>query len=105
VSCVSILLQVISAASPPAGKVLVANLADIQGQKFDEPTVVISDVLGGLEDVPEGVVAVVSSSVTDILSHIAIRARGQVKTLGRDCRAHTHTHPHTRTSERSRQNI
>jgi len=69
--------QIVSAASPPVAKVLVTNLADIQGQTFDVPTVVISDQLGGLEDVPQGVVAVISASITDILSHIAIRARGQ----------------------------
>ena len=37
--------------------------------------VVLSAELGGLEDVPPGVVAVLTSSPVDLLSHIAIRAR------------------------------
>ena len=45
---------------------------------YDTPTVIISDTLGGIEDIPEGVVAVLSASTTDVLSHVAIRARNQV---------------------------
>ena len=36
--------------------------------------------LGGIEDIPSGVVAVLSRSAVDVLSHIAIRARNQVQT-------------------------
>lgn len=51
----------------------------LQGKVFSTPTIIISDALGGIEDIPEGVTAVLSSSIVDVLSHIAIRARNQVK--------------------------
>mmetsp|Transcript_22316 Transcript_22316/g.61890 ORF Transcript_22316/g.61890 Transcript_22316/m.61890 type:complete len:1108 (+) Transcript_22316:271-3594(+) len=69
--------QIISFADTPTAKVVVSKLSDIQGHVFDIPTVVITDTLGGLEDIPEGVVAVLSATVTDVLSHVAIRARNQ----------------------------
>lgn len=33
--------------------------------------------LGGMEDIPEGVVCLLTRSATDVLSHVAIRARSQ----------------------------
>lgn len=41
--------------------------------------VLIVEGLSGNEDIPEGVVAVLTGSATDVLSHIAIRARSQVR--------------------------
>ena len=38
-------------------------------------TVVLSAKLGGLEDIPPGVAAVITNAPVDLLSHIAIRAR------------------------------
>ena len=35
--------------------------------------------LGGMEDIPDGVVALLTRSSTDVLSHVAIRARTQVR--------------------------
>ena len=59
-----------------AGKVQVVSLEDIQGMDYsDAPLVVLSAKLGGLEDIPPGVVAVITASPVDLLSHIAIRAR------------------------------
>lgn len=60
------------------GRVVVSSLADMQGAAA--PTdgvaqVVLSEELGGLEDVPPGVAAVLTTSPVDLLSHIAIRAR------------------------------
>ncbi|KAK9807043.1 hypothetical protein WJX72_011773 [[Myrmecia] bisecta] len=60
------------------GKVSVLpSLADIQGRHFSQPLVVIAQQVGGMEDIPENVVAVLTSSTTDVLSHVAIRARSQ----------------------------
>eukprot|EP00854_Cymbomonas_tetramitiformis_P001462 gene1462-2085_t len=63
------------------GTLLKENLEDIQGASYDKPQarppVVLSDELGGLEDIPAGVVAVISSGSVDMLSHSAIRARNQ----------------------------
>lgn len=61
-----------------AGKVVVRNLSDMQGETASSKktgTVVLSEELGGLEDVPPGVVAVLTKTPVDLLSHIAIRAR------------------------------
>lgn len=53
------------------------NLESIQGVKIAEPTVYIVDRLTGNEDIPENVVSIITSQSTDVLSHIAIRARAQ----------------------------
>ena len=59
-----------------AGKVTVVSLEDIQGMDYSaDPVVVLSARLGGLEDIPPGVTAVITASPVDLLSHIAIRAR------------------------------
>ena len=59
-----------------AGKVTVTSLEDVQGGDFAaDPVVLLSAKLGGLEDIPPGVAAVLTSSPVDLLSHIAIRAR------------------------------
>ena len=61
------------------GAVTVAALSTMQGQSAGGggkgARVVFSAELGGLEDVPPGVVAVLTTSPVDLLSHIAIRAR------------------------------
>jgi alpha-glucan,water dikinase len=63
---------------PAVGEVVVYDsLADIQGQSFDTPVVVLAQRLGGTEDIPQGVTAVLTESSTDVLSHVAIRARSQ----------------------------
>ncbi len=38
---------------------------------------IVADALTGVEDIPLGVRAVLTSSATDVLSHVAIRARAQ----------------------------
>lgn len=53
------------------------DMEGIQGNPPTEPTVAVVDTLTGNEDIPETVVAVLSASATDVLSHIAIRARAQ----------------------------
>jgi len=60
------------------GEVKVINdLVGIQGKSFDTPQVLLVHKLGGMEDIPPGVVAILSPSGVDVLSHIAIRARNQ----------------------------
>jgi alpha-glucan, water dikinase len=71
--------QLISQGGPKvAGKVMVKNLSTMQGEAAGNGkagVIVLSDELGGLEDVPTGVVAVLTKTPVDLLSHIAIRAR------------------------------
>lgn len=69
--------QVVSQAVAEGTVVVMDGLEGIQGKHYDEPQVIIADGLTGNEDIPEGVVAVLTGSATDVLSHIAIRARAQ----------------------------
>ena len=66
------------AGAPAVGRVVVKDLAAMQGSAHAEGAetlVVLSKELGGLEDVPAGVTAVLTAAPVDLLSHIAIRAR------------------------------
>lgn len=42
---------------------------------YDEPTVLIAKRVTGEEEVPEGVVAVLTPDAPDVLSHVSVRAR------------------------------
>ncbi len=54
---------------------VVDKLGSIQNQRFDKPTVVVTDKVMGDEELPDGVTAVIAPDVTDIVSHVAVRAR------------------------------
>lgn len=72
-------LQVVSQAVAEGEVEVMADLEGVQGQEFDSPLVVVVERLTGNEDIPPGITAVLTSSATDVLSHIAIRARSQVR--------------------------
>ena len=58
------------------GKVrVVDSLMAVQGQRFGESTVLVSDHVSGNEDIPEGVTAVITTATVDLVSHAAVRAR------------------------------
>ena len=46
-----LLLQVVSQADA-SGEMVVKNLASVQGQSFDKPTILITEEVGGMEDIP-----------------------------------------------------
>ncbi len=54
---------------------VVSRLESIQGKEFARPTVIVTNEVAGSEEIPEGVSAIITSDTTDIVSHIAIRAR------------------------------
>jgi alpha-glucan,water dikinase len=54
---------------------VVPTLKSIQGKAFARPTIIVAGEVAGEEEIPEGVTAVITPDVTDILSHVAIRAR------------------------------
>ena len=59
-----------------AGKVVVVDmLSAVQGQRLDGPTVVVANKVLGDEEIPADVTAVIAPDVTDIVSHVAVRAR------------------------------
>lgn len=67
--------QVISRGSATGVVQLIADLHSIQGKRFDAPRVIVTEKVRGDEEIPEDVVAVIAPNVTDIVSHVAVRAR------------------------------
>jgi len=55
--------------------VRIVDVKDVQFKTFDAPTVLLSSRVSGEEDIPAGVVAVITQDSPDVLSHIAVRAR------------------------------
>jgi alpha-glucan, water dikinase len=67
--------QVISPAKAFGRVCVVDRLIDVQANCYAEPTVLVTDVVAGNEEVPEGVTAVITSDAPDLVSHSAVRAR------------------------------
>lgn len=67
--------QVISPSAAFGRIEVVKSLQEIQGRRFDQPTVVMADAVRGDEEPPEGVRAVITPSSVDLVSHVAVRAR------------------------------
>jgi alpha-glucan,water dikinase len=64
--------------SQAAGRVKVVDtLRSIQGKTFSMPAIIIADKIGGDEEIPGGVMAIITPDLVDIVSHIAIRARNK----------------------------
>lgn len=66
--------------SPAAGAAsgwlrVVDNLATVQHDTFDRPTVLICSHVGGEEEVPAGCAALLTPDSIDVLCHSAVRAR------------------------------
>lgn len=58
------------------GKVeVVEALCSVQARRFEGPTVIVTDRVGGDEEISEGITAVIAPDVTDLVSHVAVRAR------------------------------
>jgi alpha-glucan,water dikinase len=54
---------------------VVDALKSVQGKSNVRPTVIVADSIGGDEEIPQGVVAIITPVIIDSLSHLAIRAR------------------------------
>ena len=67
--------QVISPAHTLGRVQVVASLRAVQGDAFSTPTVLITDTVSGDEEIPAGVIAVITSDSPDLVSHVAVRAR------------------------------
>ncbi|XP_021284061.1 alpha-glucan water dikinase 2 isoform X3 [Herrania umbratica] len=53
----------------------VNELITVQRKVYQKPTVIIATRVTGEEEIPDGVVAVLTSDMPDVLSHVSIRAR------------------------------
>lgn len=68
--------QVISPASSATGRlVVVPDLHGIQDHVYEEPTILLARRVTGEEEVPVGVVGVLSGDAPDVLSHLSVRTR------------------------------
>ncbi|KAK8354631.1 hypothetical protein V6Z12_A05G233300 [Gossypium hirsutum] len=53
----------------------VNELITVQNKVYRKPTIIIATRVTGEEEIPDGVVAVLTSDTPDVLSHVSIRAR------------------------------
>lgn len=53
----------------------VAELHTVQDDVYSQPTILLVDRVSGEEEVPEGVVGLLTSDAPDVLSHVSVRAR------------------------------
>lgn len=53
----------------------VKTLISVQDKTFHRPTIIVTDQVDGNENIPDGAIAVITPDSTDIVSHVAIRAR------------------------------
>lgn len=67
--------QIVSRGSGRGVVEVVDQLRSVQGKVFDGPRIVVAEHVNGDEEIPEAVVAVIAPDVTDIVSHVAVRAR------------------------------
>lgn len=58
-----------------SGEVEIADLFTVQDKVFKKPTVILTDTIKGEEEIPDGVVAVLTPAGVDILSHVSVRSR------------------------------
>lgn len=67
--------QVISPATCTGTLRTVASLDRVQETVYKEPTILLAEHVGGHEEVPEGVVGILTPEAPDLVSHVAVRAR------------------------------
>ncbi len=67
--------QVISLNSGSGVTETVSHLKSVQGKSFTGPAVIVADNVEGNEEIPEGVIAIITPASVDVLSHLAVRAR------------------------------
>lgn len=67
--------QVISPVEVCGFIVSVNELITTQRKVYRRPTIIIASRVTGNEEIPDGVVAVLTPDMPDVLSHVAIRAR------------------------------
>jgi alpha-glucan,water dikinase len=67
--------QIISPGAKTAVVETAETLRSLQGEKFEHPVAVLAGKVAGDEEIPEGIVAIITPDTLDILSHLAVRAR------------------------------
>jgi alpha-glucan,water dikinase len=54
---------------------VVDELLTVQNKSYGKPTVLVANSVKGEEEIPDGVVAVLTPDMPDVLSHVSVRAR------------------------------
>ncbi|CAN6195188.1 unnamed protein product [Urochloa humidicola] len=80
--------QVISPIEVSGYVVVVDELLAIQNKYYDKPTILVAKSVKGEEEIPDGVVGVITPDMPDVLSHVSVRARNS-KVLFATCFDHS----------------
>ncbi|KAI4965834.1 hypothetical protein ZWY2020_048073 [Hordeum vulgare] len=67
--------QVISPVEVTGYVVVVDKLLSVQNKTYDKPTILVAKSVKGEEEIPDGVVGVITPDMPDVLSHVSVRAR------------------------------
>ncbi|KAF9608229.1 hypothetical protein IFM89_008184 [Coptis chinensis] len=67
--------QVISPVEVCGFVTVVKELITIQSKVYKKPTIILADKVSGEEEIPDGVVGVLTPDMPDVLSHVSVRAR------------------------------
>ncbi|RLN13330.1 alpha-glucan water dikinase, chloroplastic isoform X2 [Panicum miliaceum] len=67
--------QVISPVEVSGYVVVVDELLAIQNKSYDKPTILVAKSVKGEEEIPDGVIGVITPDMPDVLSHVSVRAR------------------------------
>ncbi|CAL5022240.1 unnamed protein product [Urochloa decumbens] len=67
--------QIISPVEVKGYVTVVDQLLTVQNKCYDKPTVLVAKAVKGEEEIPDGVVAVLTPDMPDVLSHVSVRAR------------------------------
>ncbi|XP_051203433.1 alpha-glucan water dikinase, chloroplastic isoform X2 [Lolium perenne] len=67
--------QVISPVEVTGYVVVVDKLLSVQNKSYDKPTILVAKSVKGEEEIPDGVVGVITPDMPDVLSHVSVRAR------------------------------
>lgn len=67
--------QVISPVEAIGYVVVVDELLSVQNKSYSKPTILVAKSVKGEEEIPDGVVAVLTPDMPDVLSHVSVRAR------------------------------
>ncbi|KAL5705472.1 alpha-glucan, water dikinase [Ranunculus cassubicifolius] len=67
--------QIISPVEVSGFVTSINELITVQTKVYKQPTIIIANKVSGEEEIPDGVVGVITSDMPDVLSHVSVRAR------------------------------
>ncbi|KAF8378257.1 hypothetical protein HHK36_029596 [Tetracentron sinense] len=73
--------QVISPVEAVGYVVVVDKLLAVQNKSYGRPTILVAKSVKGEEEIPDGIVAVLTPDMPDVLSHVSVRARNSKSTF------------------------